>query len=113
MRIDILTVLPELLDSPFQHSIMKRAQEKGLLEVQVHHLRVTAVLVSAVIFALVHYVGDPNTLPFLPALTGPRRRPGRRGSAQRRPVDVDLHPRRLQPDDHDPLPAWHQARDWS
>jgi uncharacterized protein len=31
---------------------------------------VTAVLVSAVIFALVHYIGDPNTLPFLPALTG-------------------------------------------
>jgi len=30
----------------------------------------TAVLVSAVVFALVHYVGDPNTLPFLPALTG-------------------------------------------
>jgi uncharacterized protein len=31
---------------------------------------VSAVLVSAVIFALVHYLGDPNTLPFLPALTG-------------------------------------------
>jgi hypothetical protein len=31
---------------------------------------VTAVLVSAVIFSLVHYVGDPNTLPVLPALTG-------------------------------------------
>jgi membrane protease YdiL (CAAX protease family) len=31
---------------------------------------VTAVVASAVIFALVHYVGDPNTLPFLPALTG-------------------------------------------
>jgi membrane protease YdiL (CAAX protease family) len=30
----------------------------------------TAVLISAVIFALVHYIGDPNTLPFLPALTG-------------------------------------------
>jgi uncharacterized protein len=29
----------------------------------------TAIFVSAVIFALVHYVGDPNTLPFLPALT--------------------------------------------
>ena len=39
MHIDILTVLPELLESPFQHSIMKRAQEKGLLTVQVHHLR--------------------------------------------------------------------------
>jgi len=39
MRIDILSVLPELLDSPLQHSIMKRAQEKGLLEVKVHNLR--------------------------------------------------------------------------
>ena len=43
MRIDILTVLPELLESPFQHSIMKRAQDKGLLDVQVHHLRKWAV----------------------------------------------------------------------
>jgi tRNA (guanine37-N1)-methyltransferase len=43
MRIDILTVLPELLESPLQHSIMKRAQDKGLLEVQVHHLRKWAV----------------------------------------------------------------------
>lgn len=39
MRIDILTVLPDLLQSPFQHSIMKRAQEKGLLEVHLHDLR--------------------------------------------------------------------------
>lgn len=43
MRIDILTVLPELLHSPLQHSIMKRAQDKGLLEVQVHPLRQWAV----------------------------------------------------------------------
>ncbi len=43
MRIDILTVLPELLESPLQHSIMKRAQEKGLLEVKVQHLRKWAV----------------------------------------------------------------------
>jgi tRNA (guanine37-N1)-methyltransferase len=43
MRIDILTVLPELLESPFQHSIMKRAQEKQLLEVHVHQLRKWAV----------------------------------------------------------------------
>lgn len=43
MRIDILTVLPELLESPLQHSMMKRAQEKGLLEVHVHHLRKWAV----------------------------------------------------------------------
>lgn len=39
MRIDILSVMPELLEGPFQHSIMKRAQEKGLLDVQVHSLR--------------------------------------------------------------------------
>src|SRR5204863_6679155 len=37
------TVLPELLESPFQHNIMKRAQEKGLLTVQVHQLRKWAV----------------------------------------------------------------------
>lgn len=43
MRIDILTVLPELLESPLKHSIMKRAQEKGLLEVQVHQLRKWAI----------------------------------------------------------------------
>lgn len=43
MRIDILSVLPELLVSPLEHSIMKRAQEKGLLEVRVHHLRKWAV----------------------------------------------------------------------
>ena len=39
MRIDILSVQPDLLVSPFQHSIMKRAQDKGLLEVYVHDLR--------------------------------------------------------------------------
>ncbi|WP_439516350.1 tRNA (guanosine(37)-N1)-methyltransferase TrmD [Sediminibacterium sp.] len=43
LRIDILTVLPELLESPFAHSIMKRAQEKGLLDVRVHQLRKWAV----------------------------------------------------------------------
>ena len=39
MRIDIITVLPELLESPFSASILKRAQEKGLVEVDVHNLR--------------------------------------------------------------------------
>ena len=39
MKIDILTVLPELLESPFSHSILKRAAEKGLLELKVYHLR--------------------------------------------------------------------------
>lgn len=43
MKIEIISVLPELLESPFSHSIMKRAQEKGLLEVRVHHLRKWAV----------------------------------------------------------------------
>ncbi len=43
MRIDIITVIPELLESPLQHSIMKRAQEKGLLIVELHHLRKWAV----------------------------------------------------------------------
>ncbi|MDE3247970.1 MAG: tRNA (guanosine(37)-N1)-methyltransferase TrmD [Bacteroidota bacterium] len=43
MKIDILSVIPELLDSPLQHSIMKRAQAKGLLDVQVHQLRKWAV----------------------------------------------------------------------
>ena len=39
MHIDIISVQPDLLQSPFQHSIMKRAQEKGLLDVVVHDLR--------------------------------------------------------------------------
>lgn len=39
MRIDIITCLPELLVSPFQHSILKRAQDKRLVEVCVHDLR--------------------------------------------------------------------------
>jgi tRNA (guanine37-N1)-methyltransferase len=39
MRIDILTVLPEMLDSPFNCSILKRAQEKGLVEIHTHNLR--------------------------------------------------------------------------
>ena len=43
MHIDIITVLPELLESPLGHSIMKRAQDKGLLQVKVHSLRQWAV----------------------------------------------------------------------
>jgi tRNA (guanine37-N1)-methyltransferase len=39
MRIDIITVLPELLTSPFAASILKRAQDKGLVEVYLHNLR--------------------------------------------------------------------------
>lgn len=39
MRIDIITVLPELLESPLNHSIIKRAQSKGLVEIVIHHLR--------------------------------------------------------------------------
>ena len=39
MRIDIITILPELMRSPFEASIMKRAIEKGLVEVHFHNLR--------------------------------------------------------------------------
>lgn len=39
MRIDILTVVPQLLESPFSASIMQRAQDKGLLEVHIHNIR--------------------------------------------------------------------------
>lgn len=39
MRIDIISIVPKLLESPFDHSIMKRAREKGLLEVNVIDLR--------------------------------------------------------------------------
>lgn len=39
MRFDIVSVLPELLDSPLNHSIMQRAKDKGLLEVYLHNLR--------------------------------------------------------------------------
>lgn len=39
MRIDIITVLPELLKSPFEASILKRAIDKGMVEVHLHNLR--------------------------------------------------------------------------
>jgi tRNA (guanine37-N1)-methyltransferase len=39
MRFDIISVLPELLESPLNHSIMKRAKDKGLLDVHLHNLR--------------------------------------------------------------------------
>jgi tRNA (guanine37-N1)-methyltransferase len=39
MRIDIITVLPDLLRGPFEHSIIKRAREKGLAEIHLHDLR--------------------------------------------------------------------------
>ncbi len=39
MRFDIITVLPGLLESPFAHSILQRAQKKGLSEIHVHNLR--------------------------------------------------------------------------
>lgn len=39
MKIDIISVVPGLLESPFAHSIMKRAKEKGILEVTVYNLR--------------------------------------------------------------------------
>ena len=43
MRVDILTCQPELLASPLGHSIVKRAQEKGLVEVHLHQLRDRAI----------------------------------------------------------------------
>jgi len=39
MRIDIITVLPEILESSFNHSILKKAQNKGLVEIEIHNLR--------------------------------------------------------------------------
>jgi tRNA (guanine37-N1)-methyltransferase len=39
MHFDIITVLPNLLESPFAHSILQRAQKKGLTEIVVHNLR--------------------------------------------------------------------------
>ncbi|SDL68479.1 tRNA (guanine37-N1)-methyltransferase [Catalinimonas alkaloidigena] len=39
MRLDIITCLPKILESPFDQSILKRAQQKGLVEVHVHDLR--------------------------------------------------------------------------
>ena len=39
MRIDIITVLPQLLDGPLNHSIVKRARDKGLVELHIHDLR--------------------------------------------------------------------------
>jgi tRNA (guanine37-N1)-methyltransferase len=39
MRIDIITVVPGLLEGPFSHSILKRAEDKGLARIQVHNLR--------------------------------------------------------------------------
>ena len=38
MRIDIITSVPELLTSPLHESILKRAQDKGLVEIVVHNL---------------------------------------------------------------------------
>lgn len=39
MRIDILTVVPDLLESPFNHSILQRAKDKGLVEIKIHNIR--------------------------------------------------------------------------
>lgn len=38
MRIDLLTAVPELLTSPFEHSIVKRVRDKGLVEIHIHNL---------------------------------------------------------------------------
>lgn len=39
MRIDIITIFPEMLEGPFSHSILKRAQSKGIAEIHLHNLR--------------------------------------------------------------------------
>lgn len=39
MRIDILTIFPEMFDGPFSHSIVKRAREKGLVDIHLHNIR--------------------------------------------------------------------------
>ncbi len=39
MRIDIITIFPEMFDGPFRHSILKRAQSKQLAEIHIHNLR--------------------------------------------------------------------------
>ena len=39
MRIDIITLFPEMFEGPFSHSIVKRAQDKGLVEIHLHQLR--------------------------------------------------------------------------
>jgi tRNA (guanine37-N1)-methyltransferase len=43
MRIDIISCQPDLLESPFSHSILKRAQQKGLVEIHLHDLRKYAI----------------------------------------------------------------------
>ena len=39
MRIDILSVVPELLESPLNHSIIKRARDKGVVDIHIHNIR--------------------------------------------------------------------------
>ena len=39
MRIDIITIFPEMFEGPFSESIIKRAQQKQLLEINLHQLR--------------------------------------------------------------------------
>ena len=39
MKIDILTLFPEMFHGPFDESIVKRAQEKGMVEITIHNLR--------------------------------------------------------------------------
>src|SRR5690606_28860356 len=43
MRLDSISCQPDLLDSPFSHSIVKRAQQKGLVEIHIHDLRKYAI----------------------------------------------------------------------
>jgi membrane protease YdiL (CAAX protease family) len=63
-----LFVIGAVILAPLVEELLFRGVLLRALLRKVHPI--TAVLASAVIFGLVHYLGDPNTLPFLPALTG-------------------------------------------
>ena len=39
MRIDLLSAVPELLESPLNHSIIKRAKDKGIVDIKIHNIR--------------------------------------------------------------------------
>ena len=79
MTIEILTVLPELLESPFAHSIMKRAQERGHLDIKLHQLRNWAINKHGQVddyqygggAGMVMMCEDPAQLPVLQEMVGP------------------------------------------
>src|SRR5260221_13528657 len=70
MKIDILTVLPELLVSPFAHSMVQRGRDRGLLDIRVHHLRQWAVNEYGQVDDY-QYGGGGRTSTFPPPLPAP------------------------------------------